>query len=161
MYQSTLRCLGIDPGISNTGYALVGRTARGKFKVVDAGIVKTQKTDSDGARLVSIYDVVYDLLVDESPNLLAVEQVFYNRNVSSCISTAGVVAICLLAAEQIGIASEQVTPQQAKASATGRGTASKEDVARMVHRLTGAKLDNSHTADAVSVALAGLLKSSR
>ena len=45
---------------------------------------------------------------------LAVEKVFYNRNVSSAISTGGVVYICLLAAEQIGIASEQITPQQTK-----------------------------------------------
>ena len=86
------------------------------------------------------------------------EQVFYNRNVSSAISTAGVVYVCLLAAEQVGIASDQITPQQAKASATERDRASKTDVARMVEKLTGARLENLHAVDAASIAIVGLLK---
>lgn len=159
MYQTkSKRCLGIDPGISNTGWAIVGRTARGKFSVLDAGVITTPKTEPEAKRLCKIYDQVFDMLVDESPNLLAVEKVFYNRNISSCISTAGVVYVCLLAAEQVGIASEQVTPQQAKAGVTGRGTASKSDVAHMVQKLTGARLENQHAADAAAVAVCGLLK---
>ena len=159
MYQTkSKRCLGIDPGIGNTGWAIVGRTARGKFSVLDAGVITTPKTESEAKRVLLIYDEVSELLIENPPNLLAVEQVFYNRNISSCITTAGVVYICLLAAEQIGIECEQITPQQAKAAATGRGTASKKDVAHMVHRLTGAKLANTHTADAAAVAIAGLLQ---
>ena len=159
MYQTkSKRCLGIDPGISNTGWAIVNRNGRGKFSVLDAGIIRTASTDTEAVRALAIYREIADLLMSNAPNLLAVEKVFYNRNVSSAISTGGVVYICLLAAEQIGIESEQITPQQAKASATGRGTASKADVSRMVHRLTGARLDNAHTADAAAVAIAGLLK---
>ena len=159
MYETkNTRCLGVDPGLANTGWAIVSRSERGKFRVLDAGIITTSKTESEASRAMKIYDTVFDLLAEGSPNLLAVEQVFYNRNISSCISTAGVVYICLLAAAHLGIASEQITPQEAKASATGRGTASKTDVARMVHKLTGERLENSHTADAAAVAVAGLLK---
>ena len=159
MYQrKSVRCLGVDPGIANTGWAIVGRTARGKLSVLDAGIITTPKTDSESQRALSIYREVSDLLASNMPNLVAVEQVFFNRNVSSAISTGGVVYICLLASEQIGIESLQVTPQQAKAGVTGTGTASKKDVAKMVHRLTGARLENQHTADAAAVAIAGLLQ---
>ena len=151
------RCLGIDPGLSNTGWAILGRTA-GKLSVLDAGIIQTSKNKTEGERILLIYREVCDLLTSNMPNLVAVEQVFYNRNVSSAISTAGVIYICLLAAEQIGIESLKVTPQLAKASATGRGTASKTEVARMVHRLTGARLENQHTADAAAIAICGLLR---
>ena len=159
MYQNkSTRCLGIDPGISNTGWAIVNRNGRGKFSVLDAGIIRTSSTDSEASRALGIYREISELLMSNFPNLLAVEKVFYNRNVSSAISTGGVVYICLLAAEQIGIESEQITPQQAKASATGNGKASKADVARMVHRLTGVRLENAHTADAAAIAIAGLLQ---
>ena len=88
---------------------------------------------------------------------MAVEKVYFNRNVSSAISTGGVIYICLLIAEQIGIPSVQVTPQQAKA-AIGNPKASKDEVKRVIQRLTGLKTGNAHTADAAAIAIAGLLK---
>lgn len=162
MYQKKSRkVLGVDPGIASTGWCIVNRTAGGKLKVVDAGLIRSSKTEPEPKRIAKIYDKVYDLLADELPNLLAVEQVFYNRNVSSAMSTAGVVYVCLLAAEHTGIESEQITPQMAKASATGRSTASKADVAKFVYKLTGEHLENQHTADAAAVAIAGILKKGR
>lgn len=74
MYETkSKQVLGIDPGLANTGFAIVSRTVRGKFSVVDAGIIRTSKADSEAERALVIYQEVSELLRPHMPNLLAVE----------------------------------------------------------------------------------------
>ena len=150
--------IGIDPGLANSGYAIVNRhNATGNLSLRASGIVKTSVGVSEAKRAFEVYSGLSEAVYEADPDVLAVEKVYFNRNVSSAISTGGVVYICLLIAEQLNVPSVQITPQQAKA-AIGNPKASKGDVARMVHKLTGAQLDNAHTADAAAIAIAGLLK---
>lgn len=152
------RVLGIDPGLSHTGYAIVVRNARGAFSILESGCLATDKKETDAKRARQIYEQIQEILHQHTPDLVAVERVYFNRNPSSCLSTAGISYICLLAAEQAGIASVQISPQTAKAAATGFGSASKESVRRFIAKLTDETLTNSHQADAAAVAIAGLLK---
>ena len=88
---------------------------------------------------------------------MSIESVFFNRNISSCISTASVIAIAELAAEQVSIPTLQIKPQLVKAAVTGTGNASKSAVKKMVNKLLGSNLRNGHEADAAAAAIAGLL----
>lgn len=152
----SLRCLGIDPGLANCGSSVVSRNKSDKFTLMDAGVIRTQSSDTEAARVLSIYQKVSELLYVHAPNLLAAEKVYFNQNVSSAISTGGIGYICLLAAEQVGIESVSLRPQEIKAI-TGHPRASKQQVQRLVCRLTGVLLKNPHACDAAAAAIAGLL----
>ena len=156
--EAQMIAIGIDPGIANTGYAIVSRhNATGNLSVTTSGIVKTSSRVSEAKRALEVYSRLSEAVSEADPDVLAVEKVYFNRNVSSAISTGGVIYICLLIAEQAGIPSIQVSPQQAKA-AIGNSKASKDEVKRVIRCLTGEKISNAHTSDAVAIAIAGLLK---
>lgn len=150
--------IGIDPGLANTGYAIVTRNPRGQFRILESGCITTDKKSPTPARICEIYGQISDLLAIHSPDIMTTEEVFWNRNPSSCLSTAGVSYVCLLAAEQQDVPSLSISPQTAKAAATGFGSASKGSVKKFIAKLTGETLPNSHQADAAAVAIAGLLK---
>ena len=151
-------CLGIDPGLSNTGWAIVHRKSTGQYAIIACGCIKTDKKESEQKRVHHIYDHICEILHQHAPDLLAVERVFFNQNPISCLSTAGVSYICLLAAEQVGIQTKVFTPQQVKA-ACGAGTkASKAAVKKFVSKVTNTQINNAHIADATAAAIAGLLK---
>ena len=159
-YQTeSMRVLGIDPGLANTGYAIVTRNKRGTFRILESGCITTDKKIETPRRMLTIYTGITDLLVRHTPDLLSVEQVFWNRNITSAMSTVAVMHISLLAAEVAGIDSRQVTPQQVKAACGCGSKASKQAVKVFVSKLTGETLTNSHQADAAACAIAGLLKS--
>ena len=92
-----------------------------------------------------------------SPNSVAIERVFHNKNITSSLSTAAVIGVCQLVAEQAGLDTVMFTPQQVKAAVCGYGRAEKAAVKKFVSRLTGVSVKNGHAADAVAVAIAGLL----
>ena len=147
---------GIDPGIANTGFAIIERLPT-RYRLLRSGSIRTASSAPIGNRLDAIYTEIHALLADYRPRLVALESIYFNRNVSSCISTAGVIAICELASVQAGISALQIKPQMVKSAVTGSGTASKHAVKKMVNKLTGATLTNGHEADAAAAAIAGLL----
>ena len=151
--------IGIDPGLANTGFAIVTRNKRGQFRILEHGCITTDKKAPTPQRICEIHTQISDLIAIHSPDVVAVEEVFWNRNPSSCLSTAGISYICLLAAEQAKIVSLQVSPQKAKSFATGSGRASKKQVQRFIEKLTGQTLTNSHASDAAAVGIAGLMQS--
>ena len=152
------RALGMDPGIANTGYAIVARTT-GKFTVLESGCIKTGADTSTPKRLNIIWkgisEVVYRHITDI--DVIAIESVFHNKNVSSSMKTAGVIGILQLLAEHAQIRAELFTPQQVK-SAVGIATADKQQMQRLIKKITGENTGTHHTADAIAAGIAGLLK---
>ena len=149
-------CLGLDPGIGNTGWALVRRTATG-YRLTDSGVISTCPSASLGKRLDQHYTRLHEILKTYTPDIVSIESVFFNRNISSCLSTASVIAIAELTGEQNGIPTIQVKPQAVKAAVTGNGTASKAAVKKMVNTLLKTTISNAHEADAAAAAVAGLM----
>ena len=148
--------LGLDPGIGNTGWALVRRTATG-YRLIDSGMITTCPSKSLGKRLDQHFTRLHEILKTDTPDLVTIEAVYFNRNISSCISTASVIAVAELAACQLAIPVVQVKPQAVKASVTGSGTASKAAVKKMVNKLLHSDIRTDHAADAAAAAIAGLL----
>ncbi len=99
-----------------------------------------------------------EIIETHIPDVLSVERVFFNHNHTSCLSTAAVMYMCMLAAEQAGIASHAFTPQQVKMACGCGGSASKTAVQSFVSKITGAEINNAHIADSVACAMAGLLR---
>lgn len=160
-YQTTSkRALGIDPGLANCGWAVVGRKRKGKFVLLESGTLQTGKETSESARLLEIYQKITERIFTSSPNCVVV-RVFFTEPVTSCLTTAGVAAICVLSAEQVGIASRLVTPQQVKMAVTGHGRASRQQVQRMVATLTSREIKNADAADAGACAIAGVLRGNK
>ena len=159
-YQTnSRRILGIDPGLANTGWAVVGRNRSGQFVLIDSGCIVTSPREKEGARLLSIYQQLSQLLHVHVPNGgVSIERVFHNQNISSSLSTAAVVGVCQLAAEQMGVATQMFTPQQVKAAVCGHGGVEKAVVKTFVGKLTGVLVKNNHIADAAAAAIAGLLQ---
>jgi len=151
------RCLGIDPGLANTGWSVVSRQKSGRFQHVASGVIRTESSACDAVRYATIYNAVNALISEHTPDVLSIESVYFNKNVSSCLSTASVIGVIRLAAELSPLPSIQVTPQQVKAAVCGVGRASKAQVQKMVAKVLRVDIQNAHAADAAAVAMAGLL----
>ena len=159
MYQTkTRKAIGIDPGLANCGYAVLDRNSTGQLNLLESGCITTQTKGTQASRLLHIYQNISEVIQAHHPHLVAIERVYFNRNVSSAITTGGAIGVCLLAAEVIGIESLLLTPQQAKAAATGTGQATKEKMKKLLGRLLRRDIRNHHEADAAAVAIAGLLQ---
>lgn len=151
------RCLGIDPGLANCGWAVVHRSTS-KYRLIASGCLDTPKSETLGKRLASIYAGICQILAEHAPDVVCIEAVYFNKNVSSCISTAQVIATVELASAHAEIKTGQVKPQTVKAATGMGGKASKEQVNRMVNRLLSAEIANGHESDAAAAAIAGLLR---
>lgn len=149
-------CLGVDPGIASTGWGVVRRKPTG-FARVDSGVIYTATELPIGTRLERHYNEFQKLLAEHAPTLVCIEAVFFNRNISSCVSTASVIAVVELACIQRKIPTLQVKPQAVKAAVTGQGTVGKQQVKRNVNKLLRSEITSPHEADASAAAIAGLL----
>ena len=132
--MSKIVCLGVDPGIANTGIAVV-ESAGHKYHLLFSCLVKTSPKDCTGERLSIICGAVKGIIADYSPQGLAVESVYHNRNVSSSISTGKVIGSCELLAFNAGIPCELLTPQEVKKASGFGGSADKKMLLCVASRL--------------------------
>lgn len=149
--------LGIDPGIANTGYAIVMRQAS-NFSVVDSGIIRTAANMSESNRLLKISEKIAALLDSHKISVVAIERIFHNRNISSSITTAEVIGIAQLAAAERELPVYLITPANVKA-AVGTPKANKHEIRTRIKLITNSTLQTHHAADAAACAIAAILKS--
>ena len=129
--KSTVRILGIDPGVSRCGYAVMdfdGRSA----KHIEYGFIRTKPKQPMSQRLHEITIEIKDIIEKHNPDELAIERVYFYRNVSTAIDVAMVMGALIVLAEGMGIPSRQYAPLQIKKAVTGAGRAAKEQVQRMI-----------------------------
>ncbi len=156
-----MRVLGIDPGLAITGYALVqegNSSQKTRLKVLEAGVIRTSPENPVPHRLKSIYDEVVNLIEEFQPKAAAVEQLFFNRNVTTAMAVSQARGVVLLAAHRLDV--ESYTPLEVKRQICGYGRAKKPQIQAMVQRLLGLKElpKPDDAADALAVALCHLLK---
>jgi len=146
--------LGIDPGTARCGWGLVDKKGS-MLTAVDYGIIETSKDTPQPSRLKAVHDEVAEIIKEFKPDIMAVEKLFFNRNVTNALSVGEARGVILLAGEKAGIELAEYTPLQVKMALTGYGKAEKKQVETMVMRLlnlkTAPKLDD--TADALAIAL--------
>jgi len=146
--------LGIDPGIATTGFGLIDQRA-GHWHMKEAGLIKTTPKQVLADRLQYIYDFVDKLLKKHQPDVLAIEQLFFCRNVKSALAVGLARGVIILASAQNKINLQEFTPLQIKQALCGYGQATKKQIQIMVkQRLLLEKIPKpDDLADALAIAL--------
>lgn len=146
--------LGIDPGLATVGYGVVN-CQRGVFRAIEYGAIITKPHQLLENRLEEIYDSVCTIIERHAIDCMAVEELFFNRNVTTAIDVCQARGVILLAAKKHGVDIYEYTPLQIKQSVVGYGRAEKKQIIYMTQLLLGlpepAKPDD--TADALAVAI--------
>ena len=131
MVTATRRVLGIDPGLSITGWGIIdGDGTSGQL--VDCGVIRTRSKQPRAERLREIAEGIRTLIRDHGPAELAVEQQFVAVNVRSAMVIGEARAAAMIAAADAGIPVFEFAPTSVKESVTGWGGAPKEQVQQMV-----------------------------
>ena len=156
MFASTegMLIVGIDPGLTRTGFGAVKQTGS-SVEVVAAGIFHTSKELPAAGRLESLYADITELIEEVRPRVMAMERVFTNRNRLTATRVGQASGVVMLAAAQAGIEVYEYSPSAVKAIVTGDGSASKIQVQQMVARRLGLVTVPSPAdiADALAIAL--------
>lgn len=130
-----MRVLGVDPGLTRCGLGVVDSLPGRRVELVSVGVAQSSSELSIDVRLMKIADQVDHWLNTYIPDVLAVERVFAQHNVSTVMGTAQVAGLAMLAAARRGIPVALHTPSEVKAAVTGSGSAQKAQVQHMVRRI--------------------------
>ena len=149
-----MRILGIDPGVAIVGFGVVD-SDKGKNRLVKCGVITTPAHTQLSSRLNSIYLDLMELIATFKPEAIAIEELFFNTNITTGISVAQARGVILLACYQSGVPVYEYTPLQVKQAVCGYGRAEKKQVMDMVRRIPNLQdvPRPDDAADAVAIAL--------
>ena len=150
--MTSVRILGIDPGLTRCGVGVVDVFADRSARLVDVQVVRTSPTTELHHRLLAVGDGIEELVDRHRPAVVAIERVFAQDNVSTVMGVAQITGVALVSAARRGLDVAMHTPSEVKAAVTGYGQADKRQVATMVARILG--LDELPTPADASDALA-------
>lgn len=146
--------LGIDPGTATTGFGII-KDVRGQVEYIDCGCIVTSKGISPAERLLTIEKSLNILIKKYHPDILAVEKLFFTKNITTAIAVAEARGVILLTAVKHNIETAEYTPLQVKQTLTGYGKADKQQMQRMIKTIL--KLQNipkpDDAADALAIAI--------
>jgi crossover junction endodeoxyribonuclease RuvC len=146
--------MGIDPGVANTGFGIV-RVAGGSMSAIDGGVIEAPSDERPEGRLERIHRQLGELIAWHEPQAVALEDLYFGKNVRSAMAVGQARGVAMLAAAGRGIRCFDYTPQAVKMSVCGTGAAPKKQVQRMVGALLGlpGPPQSDHAADALAVAI--------
>ena len=146
--------MGIDPGAANTGFGVV-RTVNDRLVALDGGVIETAPSMAAEERLAVIHRSLSELIDWHEPKAMALEDLFFGKNVASALNVGEARGVTLLAAAKHTVPCFDYTPQAVKKAVCGSGSADKGQVQRMVATLLGLPEPPApdHAADAFAVAI--------
>jgi crossover junction endodeoxyribonuclease RuvC len=146
--------MGIDPGVANTGFGVV-RLAGAQMSAIDGGVIDGSGDELPERRLARIHASLDELIGWHEPAAVALEDLYFGKNVRSAIAVGQARGVAMLAAAEHEIPCFDYTPQAVKMSVCGSGAAGKKQVQQMVGALLGLPRppESDHAADALAVAI--------
>ena len=149
-----MRILGIDPGYAIVGFGVL-EADRGRARLLRCGAIRTPAGLSMPLRLLQIQTDLETLIREFSPDAMAIEELFFNTNVTTAIGVAQARGVILATAARLGVEIVEYTPSQVKIAVVGYGKAEKHQVMEMTKRILGlaAVPKPDDAADAVAIAL--------
>lgn len=146
--------LGIDPGLAIVGWGVIEYSGS-RFKVLGYGSVETPAHTPTEERLLRINDGIAELVNRYHPDVMAVEELFFNTNITTGIRVAEARGVIIMRAHSMGVKLAEYTPLQVKQAVVGYGRAEKKQVIAMVTRLLNldAPPKPDDTADALAIAV--------
>ena len=150
-----MRVLGVDPGLTRCGVAVVDGAPGRRLEARYIGVIATPSEVELPLRLARIEAALLALVAEHEPEVIAIERVFSQHNVRSAMGTAQAAAMALLVAGRLDLPVALHTPTEVKAAVTGHGRADKAQVASMVTRLLGLSTAPrpADAADALAIAI--------
>lgn len=149
--------LGIDPGIADTGYGII-LDNKGRLKCLGYGSIKTSPKKDLISRLNDLHLELDEIIKEYKPDLVAVEELFFSKNVKTALIVGHARGVILLTIKQNDLPIFEFKPSQVKQAVTSYGAAKKDQVQKMVQKLL--KLDKmpqpDDAADALAVAMCAL-----
>lgn len=147
--------LGLDPGLATLGYGVIRKEERKKAEMLDYGIISTPKDENLAVRLCMLEKGIKQIINKFKPDEIAVEELFFAKNVKTGIAVAHARGVILLTANKECGRLYEYTPLQIKQALTGYGRADKNQIQQMVKTLLGLKgvPKPDDAADALAVAL--------
>ena len=149
-----MRILGIDPGYAIVGWGVIEYVGS-RFKVLGYGSVETEAHTPTEERLVKINEGIRQLVERYHPDVMAVEELFFNTNITTGIKVAEARGVIIMKACSMGVKIAEYTPLQVKQAVVGYGRAEKKQVISMVTMLLGLEKPPKpdDTADALAIAV--------
>ncbi|AHV98537.1 crossover junction endodeoxyribonuclease RuvC [Paenibacillus sabinae] len=149
-----MRILGIDPGIAIVGFGFIDKNGS-KLTPVQYGCIQTEAHTPEEERLLHVYEGMLQLIDRYKPEAVALEKLFFNRNVTTAMSVGQARGVLVLAAVQRGLPVAEYTPMQVKQAIVGYGKAEKKQVQEMVRMYLklSAVPKPDDVADALAVAI--------
>ena len=149
-----MKIIGIDPGLVQTGYGIIN-VSNNQLSLIDYGIIKPPLKDPLSNRLHTIFHDVCEIISNYNPQVIAIEEVFYGKNIKSAMRLGQARGASMVAAASKEIPIYEYSARKVKQSVTGNGNAHKTQVQFMVK----AKLKMNHNpepidaSDALAIAL--------
>lgn len=149
-----MKILGLDPGNAITGFGLINME-RGSYSLIEFGTLRTPSKMLPAQRLCLLYQQLNELLARSMPDQVAIEQLFFNRNVTTAVPVGQARGVLLLGCAQQGLPISEYTPLEVKQALTGYGRAEKRQIQYMVCKLLrmAAPPSNDDAADALAIAI--------
>ena len=150
--------LGIDPGLSRCGYGCVEHGRRPR--AVAAGVIRTDPEMERAHRLAELQHEVRALIVEQRPQVVAVERVLFQQNVATAMAVGQAIGVVMAEAAGAGCEVVEYSPNEVKEAVAGWGGADKIEIGRMVQTLLDLPevLEPADASDAVAVALCHLAR---
>ena len=126
-----MRIIGIDPGTGILGFGVID-VAHGKTTLGTAGVIRTPAHTPLPERLEEIYEGITDIIAETKPTVMAIEKLFFSRNITTAISVAQARGVAMLTGRQAKLRIEEYTPNEIKQAVAGYGAAKKAQVQEMV-----------------------------
>ena len=147
--------LGIDPGIASTGYGIIEITEDDSMIMLDCGVITTSVKDRHEVRLRQIYDSITEIIKKYKPGAVAIESIFYSKNLKALTHVSEAIGVISLAVGNYGINIKKITPLEVKSAVGRSGRADKKQIQLVVKEIL--KLDtlpkNNHASDALAIAI--------
>lgn len=152
--KNEVRIMGIDPGLANTGWGIIGLQGS-RLQALAYGAISTQANEQLPLRLAAIYDELAAVILKYSPTELSIESIYHKGNPKSSLATAQARGVALVAAARRQLVVNEYAPSAIKQALVGQGSATKQQVQFMVRSVLA--LDHTPTPDHAADALAAAI----
>lgn len=151
--------LGIDPGTATSGYGVIN-VLKNETKVIDWGLIETDKSNDQAQRLLVIYQKLLKIIKLHSPDIISIEKIFFAANAKTAISVGQAQGVMFYCAAKTKTKMVEYAPGTIKKIVSGSGRASKKEMQTAIRKIFGAKVRSEkkkrthfdNAADALAVA---------
>ena len=131
-----MRILGIDPGIAIVGYGIVDKEGN-RYKTIGYDAITTRAHTPLEERIEKVYDGVNEIIKTYNPDVMSIEELFFNNNAKTALTVGQARGVIILAAVKNRVPVYEYTPLQVKQALTGYGRASKQQIQQMMKTMLG------------------------